>query len=98
MTNQTPQGVLVILVEPDGHSAAVGYDFGTSGVGGFTLEERQEHFATERAWVDMIRSRCDKPLANAIIQSGRLDGIRHHLLSMGGWKQIVKKIGYEDEE
>ena len=92
-----PQGVLVILVEPDGHCAAVGYDFSTSGPGGFTLQQRQEHYAAEKAWRDMIRSRCDTAIADAIIGSGRLEGIRHQLISVGGWKQVVKAIGYEDE-
>ena len=93
-----PQGVLVIIVEPDGHVAAVGSDFSTSGPGGFTLEQRQEHYATAHAWRDVIRSRCDTAVANAIIASGRMEGIRHQLMSVGGWKQVVKKIGYEDEE
>ena len=98
----TPKGVLVIIVEPDGHVAAVGHDFATSGpggvTGGFTAQQRQVHFATESAWRDMIRSRCATSVADAIIASGRMGGIRNHLLSLGGWKQVVKKIGYEDEE
>ena len=85
-------------MEPDGHVAAVGYDFSTSGPGGFTLQQRQEHYAAEKAWRDMIRSRCDTAIADAIIASGRMEGIRNHLLSLGGWKQVVKQIGYEDEE
>lgn len=98
MDDPTPKGILVIIVEPDGHVAAIGYDFSTSGPGGFTLQQRQEHYAGEGAWRDMIRSRCDTAVADAIIGSGRLEGIRHHLLSVASWKQVVKKIGYEDEE
>ena len=39
--------------------------------------------ATESAWRDMIRSRCDTAVADAIIGSGRLEGIRHQLHERG---------------
>ena len=85
-------------MEPDGHVAAVGHDFSRSGPGGFTVQQRQEHYATESAWRDVIRSRCDKAVAEAIIGSGRLEGVRHQLRHMAGWKTVVKKIGYEEDE
>ena len=93
-----PKGVLVIIVEPDGHVAAVGYDFSTSGPSGFTQQQGQEYHAAARAWRDVIHSRCDKAIADAIVDSGRLESIRHQLLSVGGWHQVVKNIGYEDGE
>ena len=62
------------------------------------MQQRQEHYAGESAWRDIIRSRCDTAVAEAIINSGRWNDVRHYLRNMAGWKQVVKKIGYEDEE
>ena len=93
----TPQGVLVIIVEPDGHVAAVGYDFSTYGIVD-SSQQRQENFATSSAWKDIIRSRCDGSIAEVLIYNGVHFNLSEHPPKVAGWKKFVKKIGYEDEE
>ena len=43
MSEPKPQGVIVIIVEPDGHVAAVGTDFSEGTPTGFTQREAQEN-------------------------------------------------------
>lgn len=94
-----PQGVIVVIVEPGGHVAATGVDFSRGAPAGCTQRATQEARAVQSAWREVIFSRCDAHIADALIDHwGSLARVKHYLLSTKKWTQEVIPIGYKDEE
>lgn len=61
-----PTGVVAVLLFPDGRSLCSASDFDTSGYGGFTLHESQEHRAKAAIAREVVGKLCSDDVVKAL--------------------------------
>ena len=98
MTDRTPspQGVILLLLWPDGSVLAQTSDFDRSGYGGFTVQQAQSIRCKDRLW----RVALDR-LANPIVAqaAGSYHGpaIIEEMCRKHGFRTHEIAIGYDDD-
>jgi hypothetical protein len=93
--SETPKGIVAVFVGPDGHCVASVSDFDTSGYGGYTMREAQEH---------RIRDAIATAVANALASNDFTKHIdvyhkREVLRAMertAGYHLHLVPVGYEE--
>lgn len=96
---KSPQGVVAVLIAPDGHVVAHGADFDRSGYGGFTMLQAQTMRAEQMVKREAIRAMCNAAFAKAACEySGSGPRIIDDMCRAHGYRIEIIRIGYEGDD
>ena len=93
-TKKPPQGVVAILVAPDGRELANVAEFGSSRPGGMSKREAQESMA-HRSLALATMASLASPILSAAISSYMADQILREMCQKGR-RVLIVPVGYDD--
>ncbi len=92
-----PQGVITLIIAPDGRVVAHAADFNQSGYGGFTPAEAQSIRAHDKMTRALLRETCATYIASSV-SSYAADLILREVCENQRFKVHKIYIGYDDED
>ena len=92
----SPQGVVAVLIAPDGHVIASVNDFTIGGAAGFEQYDTQKIRAQRQLSLMVLQETCAPYIAKAV-DSYQADRIMDSLCHNQGFRVEVIAIGYDNE-
>jgi len=92
--NETPQGVVAVLVADDGREIANATDFHAGAPGGFKQQEAQRIRASRMLALKTMRELASPLLSNSI-EEHQADAILRKMCERG-CKVVIVPVGYDD--